>query len=342
VVISVTDTGSGIAEEDRGKLFQPFSQVDSSPTRKTGGTGLGLSISRHLVEMHGGRLDVESKIGKGSTFFFTLPIPKGMEVANPSTTPQVPEKKIILAIDDDPQVIGLYERYLQPQGFQVVALTDPTQAKERVRQLKPYAVTLDVMMPGRDGWTVLKDLKTDSETRDVPVIICSIMEEEDKGFNLGAADYLVKPILEDDLLDALNRLSADGLIQEVLVIDDNAEDLRLIGKILNEHGHFKPILAEGGRDGWQALSSRPPHVVILDLFMPGMDGFTILEKMRSNPILNDIPAIVVSGADLKPEQKKQLEDFGQQLIHKGPSTEEELLRSLDRALKRLESSRKRK
>jgi PAS domain S-box-containing protein len=342
VVISVTDTGSGIAEEDHGKLFQPFSQVDASPTRKTGGTGLGLSISRHLVEMHGGRMDVESEVGKGSTFYFTLPIPKDMETANSSVEPQVPEKKIILAIDDDLQVIGLYERYLQPQGFQVIALTDPAQARERARQLKPYAITLDVMMPGRDGWTVLKDLKTDPDSRDIPVLICSILEDEDKGFNLGAADYLVKPILEDDLLSALTRLSTNGGIQEVLVIDDSPEDLRLIGKILNDHGHFKPILAEGSKEGWQALSSRPPNIVILDLFMPGMDGFTILEKMRSNPILNDVPVIVVSGADLKPEQKKQLEDFGQQLIRKGPSTEEELLRSLDRALKRLESSRKRK
>ncbi len=342
VVISVTDTGAGIADEDRGKLFQPFSQVDASPTRKTGGTGLGLSISRHLVELHGGRMDMESIVGKGSTFFFTLPIPKDLEPTAPKTDATAPEKKIILAIDDDPQVIGLYERYLQPQGFQVVALTDPTQARERVRQLKPYAVTLDVMMPGRDGWTVLKDLKTDPEARDVPVIICSILEEEDRGFNLGAADYLVKPILEDDLLNALNRLNVDGAIREVLVIDDNPVDLRLIGKILNDHGHFKPILAEGGKEGWQALSAQPPHAVIVDLFMPGMDGFTILEKMRTSPILRDIPAIVVSGADLKPEQKKQLDDFGQQLIHKGPSTEEELLQSLDRALKRLDSPRKRK
>jgi CheY-like chemotaxis protein/two-component sensor histidine kinase len=342
VVISVTDTGAGIAKEDRGKLFQPFSQVDASPTRKTGGTGLGLSISRHLVELHGGRMDVESEVGKGSTFFFTLPIPKGSELSAPKNEPQVPEKKIILAIDDDTQVIGLYERYLQPQGFQVIALTDPTQARERVRQLRPYAVTLDVMMPGRDGWTVLKELKTDPETRDVPVIICSILEDEEKGFTLGAADYLLKPILEDDLMEALGRLNLDGTIPEVLVIDDNPEDLRLIAQILNDKGRYKPILAEGGKEGWQALSAKPPHALILDLFMPGMDGFSIIEKMRSSPILNDIPVIVVSGAELKPEQQKQLENFGQQLIRKGPSSEEELLRSLDRALKRLESHKKRK
>ncbi|KAF0108772.1 MAG: putative two-component hybrid sensor and regulator [Anaerolineaceae bacterium] len=334
IVVRVTDTGSGIAERDLDKLFQPFSQVDSSATRKTGGTGLGLSISRHLVEMHGGRLDVVSEVGKGSTFFFTLPTPKIKEMAAPSTEGGH-GGKVILAIDDDVQVISLYERYLQPQGYQVIGLTDPTQAKDRVRQLKPYAVTLDIMMPGRDGWTVLNELKTDPETRDVPVIICSILEEDEKGFSLGATDYLVKPILEDDLLNALNRLNNDGAIKEVLVIDDDADDLRLIGKILNEHSRYKAILAEGGKQGWQALSSKPPHAVILDLFMPGMDGFTILEKLRTSPLLNDIPVIVVSGADLNPEQQKQLSDFGQKLIHKGAFTEQELLGILDRALKRL-------
>jgi CheY-like chemotaxis protein len=243
--------------------------------------------------------------------------------------------KIILAIDDDKQVINLYERYLQPQGYQVIALTDPTQAKDRVRQLKPLAVTLDIMMPGRDGWTVLNELKTDPETRDVPIIICSILEEEDKGFSLGATDYLVKPILEDDLLNALNRLNSNQSIKEVLVIDDDPDDLRLIGKILNEHSRYKAILALGGNQGWEALSSKPPHAVILDLFMPDMNGFTILEKLRTSPALNDIPVIVVSGADLKPEQQKQLSDFGQKLIRKGAFTEKELLGVLDRALKRL-------
>ena len=119
-------------------------------------------------------------------------------------------KKIVLAVDDDSQVISLYERFLQPQGYQVVAVTDPAQAVERARQLSPYAITLDVMMPGRDGWTVLADLKNNSDTRDIPVIVCSILEEDEKGFSLGASDYLVKPILEEDLLNALDRLNGMG------------------------------------------------------------------------------------------------------------------------------------
>ncbi len=332
VVVRVTDTGSGIAAQDQNKLFQPFSQVDASPTRKTGGTGLGLSISRRLIELHGGRIDVHSEAGKGSTFYFTLPLPRMKEIM-PKLDGHRGEK-ILLAIDDDAQVIGLYERYLQPQGYQVVALTDPTQAVERARQLKPYAITLDIMMPGRDGWTVLAELKNDAATRDIPVLICSILEEEEKGFSLGAADYLVKPILEDDLLNSLNRLNGEGNIHNILVIDDDPKDLRLYEKILRQ-GQFNPILAEGGRQGWEMLAKNPPQAVILDLFMPDMNGFAILEKLRTTPELNDIPVIVVSGADLTAKQQKQLKDFGQKLLRKGSLNESELLALLERALKHI-------
>ncbi len=330
IMISVTDTGPGISPDDQTKLFQPFSQVDTSPTRKTGGTGLGLSICQHLVQMHGGRIGIQSAIGKGSTFYFTLPVQQTPEISD------IPiDGRVILAIDDDEQVISLYERYLEPQGFHLVALTDPSKARERVRQLKPYAVTLDIMMPGYDGWQVINDLKSDPETRDVPVIICSILEQEEKGFNLGAADYLVKPIIEDDLINALNRLNSDGSIREVLVIDDDPDDLRLISKLLNQHGRYKPVLAEGGEQGWEAITTRTPHAVILDLFMPKMNGFNILEKMRSTDSLRDIPVILITGGDLTAEQHEQLKNFGKNLLKKGSLNEEDLLATLDRALKRV-------
>jgi signal transduction histidine kinase/DNA-binding response OmpR family regulator len=332
VVIKVTDTGSGIAPEDRSKLFQPFSQLDASPTRKTGGTGLGLSISRRLIELHGGLIDVTSEVGKGSTFYFTLPLPN--EPENRTSLDGRREEKTILAIDDDAQVVSLYERFLQPQGYQVVSLNDPALAVERAKQLKPYAITLDIMMPGRDGWTVLAELKNDPATRDIPVIVCSILEEDEKGFSLGASDYLVKPIMEEELLNALGRLNGTGEIHDVLVIDDDIKDLRLMENMLQQ-GAYNPILAQGGTQGWDFLINKMPQAVILDLFMPDMDGFTILEKLRTNPKLRDIPVIVVSGADLTTEQQNQLTDFGQSLLRKGSLNENELLSSLDKALKRI-------
>jgi CheY-like chemotaxis protein len=328
-LINVIDTGSGITPEGQERLFKAFSQVDGSATRKSGGSGLGLSICANLVQLHGGRIGVYSQEGQGSTFWFTMPLYHQI-------TEEIPDdKKIILAIDDDPQVISLYERYLNPQGYHVVPLTDPSRAKERITELKPFAVTLDIMMPNRDGWTVLTDLKSDLATRDVPIIICSIVEQSDKGFNLGAADYLIKPILEEDMVNALTRLNNGGNISEVLIIDDDPNDLRLVEKILKDHGHYNPTLAQGGRNGWEAINNNPPDAIILDIFMPDMDGFTILEKLREDPSLRDIPVLVVSGGGLTNEQQKQLSHYGQRLIAKGSLNEGSLISSIEEALKRI-------
>lgn len=332
VKISVIDSGSGISEADQEKLFQPFSQVDASPTRKTGGTGLGLSICKQLINMHGGEIWVESQEGVGSKFHFTLPLYPREGV--------VESDKLILAIDDDPQVISLYERYLHPQGYQVVALTDATRAVEKVKQLKPFAITLDIMMPGIEGWTVLDSLKSDPDTRHFPVIICSIIEDLEKGFNLGASDYLVKPILEEDIVNALDKLNTDGSIREVLIIDDNPNDLRLIGKMLSNDGRYKPILADSGHSGWNIISSgNPPHAIILDLFMPDLDGFQLLEKLQADKKLREIPTIVISGMEVTVEQKEQLKDFGQRLLTKGSFNEKELLTSIQRSLEKIQGQK---
>ncbi|MGD8402027.1 MAG: GAF domain-containing protein [Anaerolineales bacterium] len=332
VMIKVIDSGPGIAKEDQAKLFQPFSQVDASLTRKVGGSGLGLSICNHLIKMHNGQIGVQSAVGEGSTFYFSIPILQKKSTAQSQDT-----ERVILAIDDDPQIIRLYERYLEPKGFQVIGLSDPSKARERVAQLKPYAITLDIMMPGYDGWQVLTDLKSASETRDIPVVVCSIVEDEEKGFSLGAADYLVKPIHEDDLLASLDRLNGDGSIREVLIIDDDPNDLRLLGKMLTEQGKYKATLAEGGLAGWNMLKSQAPHAVVLDLFMPEMDGFTILEQLRKDENLRNLPAIVITGADLTKEQQKQLDELGQRLLQKSSLKEQELISTIESALQRVKA-----
>jgi signal transduction histidine kinase/ActR/RegA family two-component response regulator len=212
ILISVTDTGTGISPEDRNKLFQPFSQVDASATRKTGGSGLGLSISRHLVEMHGGRIGVESEAGKGSTFYFALPVPVKSKPISDSSKPAQADDPLVLAIDNERPILQLYERYLKNHGYQVYGLTDPTQAVELARKLHPFAITLDVMMPSCDGWQVLEKLKSDPETQNIPVVICTILEDKGKASKLGASYYLTKPILEDDLIQALARSNGNARI----------------------------------------------------------------------------------------------------------------------------------
>ncbi|MDK1080069.1 MAG: response regulator [Anaerolineae bacterium] len=330
VLVSVSDTGEGIAKKDHDKLFKPFSQVDDSFTRKAGGTGLGLSICNHLIEMHGGQIGVHSSLGKGSTFYFSIPI------SQTKIEPTRPEDgRLILAIDDDPKVISMYKRYLEPKGYKVIGLKDPSKVTEQVKDLNPFAITLDIMMPDYDGWQILSNLKSSAETRDIPVIICSIVEDEDKGYNLGATDYLVKPVLEDDLVSSLDRLNGDGSIREVLIIDDNPNDLRLLGKMLSEQGKYKPILAEGGPAGWNSLSSNPPHAVILDLFMPEMNGFNILENLRKDEKLKDLPVIIITGADLSAEEQKQVDNLGNRLLQKSSLKEKDLINSIENALNRV-------
>jgi signal transduction histidine kinase/CheY-like chemotaxis protein len=332
VLISVKDSGSGIAPEDQAKLFKAFSQVDTSPTRNTGGTGLGLSICEHLVGLHQGTIGVNSEVGRGSTFYFTIPTFRQKPPVSSGRS-----EKVVLCIDDDSQVITLYERFLTAAGYKVEALTNPERARQKASKIRPFAITLDIMMPGFDGWQVINDLKCDPETRDIPIIICSIVEEEEKGFSLGVADYLLKPILEDDLVHALNRLNGDGSITEVLVIDDDPDDLRLLEKIFSERSQYRPVLMHGGQKGWEWLLTHQPHAIILDLFMPDPDGFSLLERLRSTPGLRDIPVLVIGGADLSPQQKSQLENLGKRMLQKGMLDEQELFSTLERALKRIQT-----
>ncbi|MGQ0601041.1 MAG: GAF domain-containing protein, partial [Anaerolineales bacterium] len=204
VQVSVTDTGHGIGPKDMPKLFERFSQVDNSPTRKVSGTGLGLHISRQLAELHGGRIWVESEgvPGKGAVFHFTLPVYQGQLAAPPALHGQ----PLILVIEDDQRLFTLYRRYLESHGYALVGVESSAEAVGRAADEKPVAILLDVMMPERDGWQVLSDLKQHPATRDIPVIMCTITDERERARQLGAADYLVKPILESDLIRALHSL----------------------------------------------------------------------------------------------------------------------------------------
>lgn len=331
VIVKVVDTGTGITPVDQKKLFQPFSQVDDSPTRKTGGTGLGLSICRRLVEMHGGRIGVISDVGKGSVFYFTLPLP----LPEPEAAIRTGNKRI-LSIDDERSVLNLYDRYLAEHGYLVVPLTDPNQAVSRAKEVKPFAITLDVMMPERNGWQVLEDLKKDSDTRNIPVILCTILEDQEKAFSLGAADYLMKPILEEDLLNSLSRLNGNDNIHELLIIDEDKDDIHWMEKIIQKDNRYQVSLALGGANGLAQLRTLKPQAVILDLFMAGIDGFTILEVMRADPVMRDIPVIIVTSEDLTEEQKQRLSQFSLDMLHKGIFKEKDLLTSIEKALHRFD------
>ena len=332
--VIVSDTGAGIAAADQSKLFQRFSQVDDSPTRKTGGTGLGLSISRSLIELHGGKIGLQSsEPGKGSIFYFTLPLSQfviGLDANRAGHG-----ENVILSIDDDPQVIALYERYLKNYGFEVVGLTNPAKALEKTLELKPFAITLDIMMPQVDGWQVLQELRQDERTRDIPILVCSILEEEEKGFSLGASEYLVKPFLQGDLINAIRRIHKDDSALQVLIIDEDQNDLKLVKKMVEAEPGFHPILAQGSKTALEILNNLTPDLIILDLFMSDMNGFELLDRFKSEPRWSQIPVILLTGADLTPEQKKQLTESSKSLSTHGLLKENDILKNMEEALQKI-------
>ncbi|HEY71718.1 MAG: hypothetical protein B6I35_03220 [Anaerolineaceae bacterium 4572_32.2] len=340
VVISVADSGIGIPPDKIDMIFEPFTQADSSTTREAGGTGLGLSITSSFVKMHGGRMWVESEAGEGSTFYMTLPIhgaslseeEAGKEQLEPE--PEL-EQKTVLCVEDDDGVVTLFRRYLNNQGYNVVGLTDSTVAVERARELQPFAITLDVMMPGKDGWQVIQELKADPETCDIPVIMCTIVGEKEYGISLGAVDYLLKPILEHDLLAALGRLDWAGGQHLVLVVDDQPEDRNLLRRMLEGQEGYEVVEAGGGQEAIAAIQQTPPHVIILDLMMPNVDGFAVLEAVKTDENTRSIPIIVVTAKDLTTEEREALSSGVEALLQKGIFEQHELLADVAEALNRL-------
>jgi GAF domain-containing protein/DNA-binding response OmpR family regulator/anti-sigma regulatory factor (Ser/Thr protein kinase) len=336
VMISVTDTGIGIPQDKIEHIFEEFTQVDASTTRKYGGTGLGLAITRRFVEMHKGRIWVESQEGVGSTFNFTLP----REQAEPESPVSLPTdmaarstgRKLILCIDDDPGVITLYKRYLEKQDYRVIGVIDPTKAVEEAKRLLPYAITLDVMMPQKDGWDVLAELKKTPEISNTPILVCSIIQDKTRGFSLGAADYLVKPITEDELRRALERVKRDRVVNKILVVDDEPSALQLLKRILAAQPQYGVLEASGGAQALDVVRHDRPDLLLLDLMMPEIDGFTVLETLKRNPETRDIPVIVVTAKEITTEDRERLNGKMTALYNKGMFSAEELLADISAAL----------
>ncbi len=335
VVFRVSDNGIGMTEEQLAKLFQRFSQADVSTTRKFGGTGLGLSLTKAFADMLGGSVTVESTIGQGSTFSFSLPaayvlLPEDDgEVEQVRNEPALVESDagdLVLVIDDDADQRALMTRFLRREGFQVQIATDGHQGLQMARQLKPKAILLDVMMPQMDGWSVLSELKADAVLAAVPVVMVTSVDQRSLAASLGAADYMLKPVHWDRFSTIMNRYrTAEG---GILLVEDNDEARANMREMLMEDG-WDVEAAENGRVGLDKVAARRPEVVLLDLNMPVMDGFDFLKELRKKPGCADIPVVVLTARDLTREDRKLLRGASQ-ILNKGDISLRDLAERLHR------------
>ena len=280
-MFGVSDTGIGMTPEQLARLFEAFTQADAATTRRFGGTGLGLALSRRLCRMMGGDITVESEPGRGSTFTIRLPARVAEAVEEPAAPAEPAESAppgvgTVLVIDDEPAVRDLMQRFLAEEGFRVVTAAGGEEGLRRARELRPDAITLDVMMPGMDGWAVLSALKADPDLADIPVVMLTIVDDKNLGYALGAADYLTKPIDRERLVTVLRQHRRD---RPVLVVDDDAEVRRLLRRMLEPEG-YTVVEAENGRAALGHLRDVSPSVILLDLMMPEMDGFEFVAEFR--------------------------------------------------------------
>jgi CheY-like chemotaxis protein len=326
MVFGVTDTGIGMTAEQLARLFEAFSQADAATTRKYGGTGLGLALSRRLCRMMGGDVTVESEAGRGSTFTIRLPA----RVAEPTEEPAAPAEDtaralpgvgVVLVIDDEAAVRDLMQRFLSREGFRVVTAGGGEEGLRRAREFRPDAITLDVMMPGMDGWAVLSALKADPDVAGIPVIMLTIVDDKNLGYALGAADYLTKPIERERLVTVLSQYRRD---RPVLVVDDDAELRQLLRRMLEPEG-YAVVEAENGRVALDRLREVSPGVILLDLMMPEMDGFAFVAEFRRHEVGRATPIVVVTAKDLTGEDRERLNGYVEKILQKGAYGREQLL-----------------
>jgi PAS domain S-box-containing protein len=338
ITISVTDTGSGIPEKNLATIFDPFTQVDASTTRKTGGTGLGLSITKKFIELHHGTISIKSKLKVGSTFTVVLPIrqPDDEDAEVPPEQDQGKRatsvdqtKPVILAIDHDSQVVDFYRQHLGDH-YVVESRSKSAEAVVSAKALQPHVILLEILMPEKDGWTVIKELKENSHTAHIPVIICSMVNDHHRAKSLDVVDYLTKPISEKALRNALKKvITHNKNAKRVLIIDDRADDILLSKRIL-EARECQVFEASNGLDGLEIIRSNPPDLVILDLTMPDLDGFGVMEALKNDSKTADIPIIVITARDLNAAEKQRIDEQAVALLTKGQYSDADLLSYVDK------------
>ncbi len=337
IAFRVADTGIGMSPEQIDKLFQPFVQADASTSRKYGGTGLGMTITQHFTRMMGGEISVASEPGAGTTFTVLLPAEVKTQPPVPVPQPEAAELTstglhTVLVIEDDPGARDLLTRFLTKEGYHVETAAGGEAGLRLARELHPDIITMDVMMPGMDGWAVLSALKANSELADIPVVMLTIADNKNLGYALGASDYLTKPIQRDRLLAILEKYCPPSESAKVLVVEDDLATREVIRHLLEKAG-IQVAEAENGRVALERLAEGQPGLILLDLMMPEMDGFQFVDHVRQQEAWRAIPIVVVTAKDLTPEDRRRLNGYVTEIIQKDARGQEELLAEVSKMVK---------
>ena len=312
VLITVADTGIGIAESDRSRIFDSFQQGTRSAS-STEGTGLGLTLTRRIVELHGGRMWLESEVGLGSTFGLALPRPVWSGAPDSGWHEPALEdaRRAVVVIEDDPSSAELVGVHLTAAGLRPVHVRTGEEGLAAVRALRPTAVVLDIHLPGMDGWDVLSTIKADPMIASTPVVVVTVLPERGRGFALGASDYLVKPVSKEGLLGAVWRAVAERVDQtssrrDIVVIDDDPTALELVRATLQPHG-WTVTTCSGGAEAISVIGTLRPSVVLVDLLMPDVDGFEVIDALHGDPRTAAIPVVVLTAKALTAQDRRRLQ-----------------------------------
>ena len=391
IMVTVSDTGQGIDVKDRAKLFQPFSQVDDSPTRRAGGTGLGLSISRSLIDLHGGRIGLlSSEVGKGSTFYFTLPLPQpdkkrvttGMlrespfgklqpdqEIASQKRAeevlPQSPEPERIAAdlplsepfsenvpgtviptpnpetllpelliASSQTALLSKIEKLVHPIDFRTSNCTELDKVVDRTLTINPYAIIVDLNSTQFKPWNVVKVLKTTKSTKYIPMILIGVLERREKGLRVGAEDFLVKPIIQDEMEDIVARLESSSRTNNLLLVDDNPENIRKFQNLVKNKKNIQLITSKTGEEGMKLMATLQPDRVIFNPLFNETDIYTLLETMYTDFRLRNIGITFMTGIDITEKQAATINQFNQMIFQKINMSDVPLLKALENSIKK--------
>ena len=335
VVVSVTDTGIGIAPEDYDAVFEKFKQVGDTLTDKPKGTGLGLPICKEIIEHYGGRIWVESELGKGTTFSFSLPVTQPAEAIVPDETggqekpveeakatgieaveaiEAIKDGKKILVVDDEANIRRFLTHELEKKGYKVFEASNGKEALEQTRKYHPDLITLDIQMPDISGFDVTTVLKSDEETKDIPVLILSVVEDKNKAYKLGANDYLTKPIKKKELFTRINQLLTDNK-KKVLVVDDDKSLVKSV-KYQLEHRGYLVHVAYDGKQALQMVEQERPDLILLDVVMPNMDGYEVIKALKSDSDTANIRIVLMTGIEIDGGRVKALSVGATEYVHK--------------------------